>query len=147
MNSQRIFFVDFATYCTIYFGLKLKFSEKATKIDKIFSVNLIVCSNCQIDGEDFVNFCGLLRKHELYQPDAVWAKHSAQGLFVWEILAYLWPCSKFTLFLFTRDSTCCRRALSLWSFHSLLLRTFTYHFTRRIYSHVKPVYFFQIWIC
>ena len=22
-------------------------------------------SKCQIDGEDFVNFCGLLRKHEL----------------------------------------------------------------------------------
>ena len=22
---------------------------------------------CQIDGEDFVIFCGLLRKHELYQ--------------------------------------------------------------------------------
>ena len=40
------------------------FSEKATKIDKI--VNLTVYSNCQIDGEDFVNFCGLLRKYELY---------------------------------------------------------------------------------
>ena len=33
---------------------------------KIFIVNLIVCSSRQIDGEDFVNFCGLLRKHELY---------------------------------------------------------------------------------
>ena len=79
-----------------------------------------------------------------YQPDTVWAKLSAQVLFVWEILAYLWPCSKFTLFLFTRDSSCWRRALSLWSFHSLLLRTFTYHFTRWINhawkwdSHVKP---------
>ena len=28
----------------------------------------LVCSNRQIDGEDFINFCGLLRKHELYQP-------------------------------------------------------------------------------
>ena len=28
--------------------------------------NLTVCSNRQIDGEDFVNFCSLLRKHELY---------------------------------------------------------------------------------
>ena len=26
----------------------------------------LLCSECQIDGEDFVNFCGLLRKHELY---------------------------------------------------------------------------------
>jgi hypothetical protein len=23
-------------------------------------------SKCRIDGEDFVSFCGLLRKHELY---------------------------------------------------------------------------------
>ena len=36
------------------------FSKKATKIDEI------VFSNSQIDGEDFVNFCGLLRKRELY---------------------------------------------------------------------------------
>ena len=46
--------------------IKFTFSGKATKIDKIFTVNLTVCSNRQIDGEDFVNFCGLLRKHELY---------------------------------------------------------------------------------
>ena len=42
------------------------FSKKATKIDKIFNADLILCSKCQIDSEDFVNFCGLLRKHELY---------------------------------------------------------------------------------
>ena len=42
------------------------FSKKATKIDEIFTVHLKLCSKCQIDGEDFVNFCGLLRKHELY---------------------------------------------------------------------------------
>ena len=46
--------------------LKFMFSKKATKIDKIFTVDLTLCSKCQIDGEDFVNFCGLLRKHELY---------------------------------------------------------------------------------
>ena len=39
------------------------FSKKATKIDEIFTLTL--CSKCQMDGEDFVNFCGLLRKHEL----------------------------------------------------------------------------------
>ena len=43
------------------------FSKKATKIDEIFTVDLTLCIKCQIDGEDFVNFCGLLRKHELYQ--------------------------------------------------------------------------------
>ena len=48
------------------FQLKFVFSKKAKKIDEIFTVNLTVCSNCQIDGEDFVNFCGLLRKRELY---------------------------------------------------------------------------------
>ena len=45
--------------------LKFMFSKKATKIDEIFTVDLTLCSKCQIDGEDFVNFCGLLRKHEL----------------------------------------------------------------------------------
>ena len=45
--------------------LKFMFSKNATKIDKIFTVDLTLCSKCQIDGEDFFNFCGLLRKHEL----------------------------------------------------------------------------------
>ena len=39
-------------------------SKKATKIDKIFTVDLTLCNKCQIYGEDFINFCGLLRKHE-----------------------------------------------------------------------------------
>ena len=50
------------------FLFKFMFSKKATKIDTIFTVNLTACSNCQIDGEDFINFCGLLRKRELYIP-------------------------------------------------------------------------------
>ena len=37
----------------------------STKIDNIFAVDLTLCSKCQIDGEDVVNFCGLLRKREL----------------------------------------------------------------------------------
>ena len=44
------------------------FSKKATKIEEIFAVDLTLRSKCQIDGkdgEDFGNFCGLLRKHEL----------------------------------------------------------------------------------
>ena len=41
------------------------FFKKATKINEIFTVDLTLCSKCQIDGKDFVNFCGLLRKHEL----------------------------------------------------------------------------------
>ena len=45
--------------------IKFMFSKKATKIDEIFTVDLIPCSKRQIDGEDFVNFCGLLRKYEL----------------------------------------------------------------------------------
>ena len=46
--------------------LKFMFSKKATKFNKIFTVNLTFSSKSQIDGQDFVNFCGLLRKHELY---------------------------------------------------------------------------------
>ena len=41
------------------------FSKKATKIEEIFTVDLTLCSKCQINGEDFVIFCGLLRKHKL----------------------------------------------------------------------------------
>ena len=45
------------------------FSRKATKIDEIFTVDLTLRSKCQIKGEDFINFCGFLRKHELYQKN------------------------------------------------------------------------------
>ena len=45
--------------------IKFMVSEKATKIDEIFTVDLTLCSKCEIDGEDFVNFCGLLRKNGL----------------------------------------------------------------------------------
>ena len=45
--------------------VKFVFSKKATKIDEIFTVDLTLCGECQIDSEDFANFCGLLRKHEL----------------------------------------------------------------------------------
>ena len=41
--------------------VKFMFSKKATKIDEIFTVDLTLTTQCQIDGEDFVNFCGPLR--------------------------------------------------------------------------------------
>ena len=34
--------------------LKFMLSKNATKIDKIFTVDLILCSKCQIDGEYFI---------------------------------------------------------------------------------------------
>ena len=57
--------------------VKFIFSKKATKNYKIFTVDLTLTkvwglkkltklSERQIDGEAFVNFCGLFRKHELY---------------------------------------------------------------------------------
>ena len=46
-------------------NVKFKFSKKTTKIDEILTFDLTLCNKCQIDGEDFINFCGLLRKHEL----------------------------------------------------------------------------------
>ena len=55
------------------------FSKKATKFDQIFTVHLTLCSKCQIDGKDFVNFCGLFRKHELYNSysaDLEWNPHN-----------------------------------------------------------------------
>ena len=52
-------------YCQQGETLKFMFSNKARKIDVIFTVDLTFTTLCPIDGEDFVNFCGLLRKHEL----------------------------------------------------------------------------------
>ena len=46
-------------------NVKFMFSKKATKIDKIFTIDLTLCSKPRIDGEGFVNFRGLLRKYEL----------------------------------------------------------------------------------
>ena len=48
---------------SIHLQVKFVFSKKATKIEKIFTVDLTVL--CLIDSEDFVKFCGLLRKNEL----------------------------------------------------------------------------------
>ena len=50
---------------TVFKLLKFMFSKKATKIDEIFTVDLTLCSKRQIDGEDFVNFSGLLLYYEL----------------------------------------------------------------------------------
>ena len=41
------------------------FSKKATKNYEVFTINLL--SKWQIDGEDCVISCCLLRKHKLYQ--------------------------------------------------------------------------------
>ena len=70
INGEDI--VYFLEMCPIFSILlmddliKFIFSEKATKSYKIFTVDLTLCSKCQIDGEDFFNFCGFLRKDELY---------------------------------------------------------------------------------
>ena len=46
--------------------VKVMFSKKATQMDKICTVYLTFTTWCQIICEDFINFCGLLRKNELY---------------------------------------------------------------------------------
>ena len=42
------------------------FSKMAAKIDEIFIIGLTLCRKRQIDGEDFFNFCDLLRIYEFY---------------------------------------------------------------------------------
>ena len=53
----------------------LKLKLKPTKIDEIFSIDLTLTTLCQIDGEDFINFCGRLRKHELYLSTMIYIFH------------------------------------------------------------------------
>ena len=77
--------------------LKLIFFKKATKIDEIFTVDLTLCSKCQIDGEDFVNFCGLLRKHELYLICSNSSSESVSVVVVSNSVVWVWfPLSRFT---------------------------------------------------
>ena len=45
--------------------VKLVFFKKAPKIDEILTIDLTLTTQCKIDSEDFVNFYGLLKKHEL----------------------------------------------------------------------------------
>ena len=59
--------VDFDILLVIWCIVKFMSSKKATKIDEIFTVDLTFCKKCQMNCEDFVNFCGLLRKHKLYK--------------------------------------------------------------------------------
>ena len=51
--------------------LKFIFFKKATRIEEIFPVNLTVTTYCQIDVEDYVNFCGLLRIRELSKNNII----------------------------------------------------------------------------
>ena len=46
-------------------AIKFILSKKATNIAEIYTVDLTFTTWRQIIGEDFINFCGLLRKHEL----------------------------------------------------------------------------------
>ena len=59
---MQLFFPPSADQCLL---LKFMIFKKATKMMKS-SPSIWLCSKCQIDGEDFINFCGLLRKHKLY---------------------------------------------------------------------------------
>ena len=69
--------------------LKFIYSEKAAKFCKIFPLLLTVCTVVKSKGkisQNFLAFSEYLNFKDFtldYQPDAVWAKHSAQGLFVW----------------------------------------------------------------
>ena len=56
----------------ILFVIKFVFSKKTTKIDKILTVDLTLCSKWQMDGEDIINFCGFHRKHELYDKKYIY---------------------------------------------------------------------------
>ena len=41
------------------------------RIDKIFTIDLMLTTYRQIDGENFIKFCGLPRKHELYYQKSI----------------------------------------------------------------------------
>ena len=52
-------------YSVVAESVKVFFSKKVKKIDKIFTTYLTL-THCQIGSENFVNYYGLLGKQELY---------------------------------------------------------------------------------
>ena len=82
------------------------FSKKAAKIEKIFTVDLTVTTYCQIDGEDFVNFCGLLRKHELYEITKISIKNAMLRSLFWVKFVFSKKATKFDK-IFTVNLTLC----------------------------------------
>ena len=67
MKSKHLLLQDtLISLIAVEEGIKFMFSKKTTKIDEIFTVDLTLCSKCQIYGDDFVDCRGLLRKYELY---------------------------------------------------------------------------------
>ena len=56
--------------------VKFVFSKKVTKFEKIFTLT----KYCQINGEDIVKYCGLLRKHELYDKITAQIKFNCKDL-------------------------------------------------------------------
>ena len=53
--------------------IKFIFSKKATKIDKIFTIDLTFTTYRQIDGEDFFKSLDLLGKHKLYKNGGIFS--------------------------------------------------------------------------
>ena len=79
--------------------IKFMFSKKATKNDKIFTVDLTLCSKFQIDSEDFVNFCGLLRKYKHYDI-SIFGPFGQPGQYRKKILAEYKQCFR-AFFMFS----------------------------------------------
>ena len=51
--------------------LKFMYSKKATKFEKIFTVDLTLCSKCQIDSEDFVIFVAF-SENTNFNTSSIW---------------------------------------------------------------------------
>ena len=64
------------------------FSKKATQFEEILTIDLTLSSKCQ--GEDFVSFGGLPRKHELYE----WSSLAWFLSFIFIVRQEMWGVSK-----------------------------------------------------
>ena len=112
-----------------FFLLKFVFSKKATKIDEIFTDNLTLTTWCQIGGEDFVNFCGLLRKHKQYlsswQQKKFEYKTKTYARFSHDIIEL--PSKYFYLLYGLHYKTCTFKASRIWNWDSTgcLIENFT----------------------
>ena len=64
---------------------------KAMKIDKILTVDLTFTTQRQINGEDFPNYFGLLRKNELYSKVVCFQQQVIFSRILTYIFKNVWP--------------------------------------------------------
>ena len=113
------------------------FTMKDTQIDEIFTVNLTLSSKCQIDDEDFFNFCGLLRKYEFCPNSHIWSKSQ-----IWP-KCHIWPKSHYDAFWRIIVRWWFIGSLKLYKLFSICLNLWFYAYIKSWWIYIHCTFFCQ----